>query len=224
MGTKNHILSTAFKIIFILVSLLDIYTIYIGNKELELILTPVLPLILVGYYVFSVVNPNILFLVVLFLFAFGDVFVVLGESYIFYGILIFTIAILILSYLFYKKIKKVVTSNLILASLPYVIYFMVSVLLIDNFKENLIPVLIYLLVLISLSVVTFLNFLNNKTKGNLSIFIGAFVLVSSNSLIGVNLFLGSKTLYEIIIIITYIVSIYLFARGMIINQKENIKS
>lgn len=212
-------LAQIFKLIFIVFSLLDAYIIFIGNKEAELIITSSLPIFLGISYLFSVQKIDFIFLGVLLLFSIADFFLVLGQGYIGYVILIYTLAVFMLSFIFYWHNKEVVVSNLILIALPFIICFTASVLLIDNFGDNLALVIVYLLGLISSGVLAFSNYTNNKIKGNLEIFIGTFIFVCSNSIVGVNLFLGSTIFYEIIILLTYAIAIYFITNGMILNQR-----
>ena len=212
-------LSTIVKILFVIISLLDILGLLIHVALLELIAKPFIIISLMAIYLTSVKNKNYWFLAALFFSFLGDVFLLDNNDMFLFGIAAFLITQLIyikiiIGYLYHSS-----KSQKLQAILPFAIYFILLIyLLIDNLGEYLIPVLVYGLTISVFGIVSLLNYIINKSQTSKLLLFGAFLFIASDSMIAFDRFYESKGFYSVLIMITYILAQYLICKYLIIKS------
>ena len=78
-----------------------------------------------------------------------------------------------------------------------------------------IPVIIYGVVISSLGAISLLNYIQEKSTVNLWLFLGAIIFIISDGLIAVRKFINPNEIYQICIMLTYIVAQYLICKAII---------
>ena len=213
---KTVKLSTIFKILFVIISLLDILGLLIHVALLELIAKPFIIISLMAIYLTSVKNKNYWFLAALFFSFLGDVFLLDNNDMFLFGIAAFLITQLLYIKIIIGYLNNSSKSQKLQAILPFAIYFILLIyLLIDNLGEYLIPVLVYGLTISVFGIVSLLNYIINKSQTSKILLFGAFLFIASDSMIAFDRFYESKGIYSVLIMITYILAQYLICRYMI---------
>ncbi len=208
--------STIFKILFVIISLLDILGLLIHVALLELIAKPFIIISLMAIYLSSVKNKNYWFLAALFFSFLGDVFLLDNNDMFLFGIAAFLITQLLYIKIIIGYLNNSSKSQKLQAILPFAIYFILLIyLLIDNLGEYLIPVLVYGLTISVFGIVSLLNYIINKSQSSKLLLFGALLFIASDSMIAFDRFYESKGIYSVLIMITYILAQYLICRYMI---------
>lgn len=208
--------STIFKILFVIISLLDILGLLIHVALLELIAKPFIIISLMAIYLTSVKNKNYWFLAALFFSFLGDVFLLDNNDMFLFGIAAFLITQLLYIKIIIGYLNNSSKSQKLQAILPFAIYFVLLIyLLIDNLGEYLIPVLVYGLTISVFGIVSLLNYIINKSQTSKLLLFGAFLFIASDSMIAFDRFYESKGFYSVLIMITYILAQYLICKYLI---------
>ena len=211
--------STIFKILFVIISLLDILGLLIHVALLELIAKPFIIISLMAIYLTSVKNKNYWFLAALFFSFLGDVFLLDNNDMFLFGIAAFLITQLLYIKIIIDYLNNSSKSQKLQAILPFAIYFVLLIyLLIDNLGEYLIPVLVYGLTISVFGIVSLLNYIINKSQTSKILLFGAFLFIASDSMIAFDRFYESKGFYSVLIMITYILAQYLICKYLIIKS------
>lgn len=150
----------------------------------------------------------------------GDVllmFVNKSANFFMSGLVAFLIAHIMYISVFYKSRNK--TAN----KLPIIVILLIYAsglfyFLIDGLGEMLIPVLLYLLVILTMATTAFIRKRSNKNSYKL-VFIGAVFFMISDSLLALNKFYEPLPFSNISIILTYALAQYLIVLG-ILKQKD----
>ncbi len=150
----------------------------------------------------------------------GDVllmFVNKSANFFMSGLVAFLIAHIMYILVFYKSRNK--TAN----KLPIIVILLIYAsglfyFLIDGLGEMLIPVLLYLLVILTMATTAFIRKRSNKDSYKL-VFIGAVFFMISDSLLALNKFYEPLPFSNISIILTYALAQYLIVLG-ILKQKD----
>jgi uncharacterized membrane protein YhhN len=82
----------------------------------------------------------------------------------------------------------------------------------------LIPVIIYGIIISTFGTLTLLNYLQQKSTENLWLFLGTLIFIVSDSFLAINKFYGTREVYGVTIMITYIVAQYLICKAMIVKD------
>ena len=211
--------STIFKILFVIISLLDILGLLIHVALLELIAKPFIIISLMAIYLTSVKNKNYWFLAALFFSFLGDVFLLDNNDMFLFGIAAFLITQLLYIKIIIGYLNNSSKSQKLQAILPFAIYFVLLIyLLIDNLGEYLIPVLVYGLTISVFGIVSLLNYIINKSQTSKLLLFGVFLFIASDSMIAFDRFYESKGFYSVLIMITYILAQYLICKYLIIKS------
>jgi len=83
-----------------------------------------------------------------------------------------------------------------------------------------IPVIIYGLTICTFGTVSLINYLSTKSRKSLLMLIGSIIFITSDSVLAINKFYNSSHLFEVIIMITYILAQYLIFRSMVYRTKN----
>ncbi|MGB5464375.1 MAG: lysoplasmalogenase, partial [Aureibaculum sp.] len=174
-------LSTIVKILFVIISLLDILGLLFHVALLELIAKPFIIISLMAIYLSSVKNKNYWFLAALFFSFLGDVFLLDNNDMFLFGIAAFLITQLLYIKIIIGYLNNSSKSQKLQAILPFAIYFILLIyLLIDNLGEYLIPVLVYGLTISVFVIVSLLNYIINKSQTSKLLLFGAFLFIASD--------------------------------------------
>ena len=205
---------------FVLVSILDIIGIIFKIPSLIFIFKPlILPSLLV-LYVKSVSKRNRIYIMALIFSFFGDVFLLFsGELYFIIGLVSFLIAHFLFIKIVVARIQKTPIVRIISS---VILFFMVFSLLIfvlkNSLGELLIPVIIYGLTISTFGAVSLIDYLNTNSKKSLLMLIGASVFIVSDAVLAINKFYESVHIFEIIVMITYVLAQYLIYRSLIMEK------
>lgn len=150
----------------------------------------------------------------------GDVllmFVNKSANFFMSGLVAFLIAHIMYISVFYKSRNK--TAN----KLPIIVILLIYAsglfyFLIDGLGEMLIPVLLYLLVILTMATTAFIRKRSNRDSYKL-VFVGAVFFMISDSLLALNKFYEPLPFSNISIILTYALAQYLIVLG-ILKQKN----
>lgn len=213
MTKQTKIITTS--IVFLAVVILHIYGVLFLDK-LAFISKPFLITTLVIVYLVSVKKANFWFVSALFFSFWGDVLLLFKEQFFVFGLASFLLAHLLYIKITTRFIKKVNFKKIALVSLPFLI-FLISFLylLSDNLGEMKYPVIIYGIVISTFGSVALLNYIQEKSTSNLWLFLGAIIFITSDSLIAINRFYAPKEIYQLLIMLTYIVAQYLICKAII---------
>ena len=207
-------------VVFVLVSVLDIIGIVF---KLHIVVYAFKPLILASLlvlYTFSVSKRNKWYLLALIFSLLGDVFLLFeGKLFFMIGLVSFLIAHILFIKIILGWLTKSSLYNVVGAFIPFLITFSGLIYVLkDSLNELLIPVIIYGITISMFGVVSLLNLLNTKTTKALWMFFGALVFITSDSILAINKFYFSKEIFEILVMVTYIVAQYLIYRSMILKK------
>ena len=212
--------TTIASIFFLLISVFDLYAIFVGNLEMEMIAKPLIITSLVVVYLLSVSKPNFWYVSALLFSFWGDVLLLFQDQFFVYGLASFLLAHILLITVSSKFLKKVAIAKILTHSMPFLLILILLLYTVyPNLEELLIPVFVYGIVISVFGVVTFLIYSNERSKENLLLFIGAITFILSDSALAINKFYESTELFENAIMVTYILAQYLICRAMIFKAK-----
>ncbi len=212
--TKQTRITTA-SLLFLAVVILHI-TGVLFNQKMAFISKPFLMTSLVIIYLASVKKPNFWFISALFFSFWGDVLLLFKEQFFVFGLGSFLLAHILYIKITSEFIKKISLQKVILVCIPFVVFLFSFLFLIkDNLGGMKIPVIVYGVVISSFGAVALLNYVEEKNTANLWLFLGAIIFIVSDSLIAVNRFYEPKEMYQICIMLTYIVAQYLICKAVI---------
>tara|TARA_R110001592_G_scaffold33719_5_gene116592 strand:- start:997 stop:1659 length:663 start_codon:yes stop_codon:yes gene_type:complete len=209
--TKTTIASS----IFLAVVVLHIFGI-LRNDFLAFISKPFIITTLVIIYLVSVKKPNFWYVSALFFSFWGDVLLLFKDQFFVFGLASFLLAHILYIKIVAEFIKKISLQKVFIVCLPFVVFlFSFLYLLKDNLGEMTIPVIIYGVVISSLGAISLLNYIQEKSTVNLWLFLGAIIFIISDGLIAVHKFINPNEIYQICIMLTYIVAQYLICKAII---------
>ncbi|WP_299528558.1 lysoplasmalogenase [uncultured Lutibacter sp.] len=209
--------------VFVLVSVLDIVGVIFEIPILVYIFKPLIILSLLFLYVFSLPKRLKWYVIALEFSFFGDVLLMFsGELFFMAGLISFLMAHLLFIKIVISRIKKYSLSKVIFSIIPFLIVFSLLIFnLKDSLHEMLWPVIIYGLTIATFGVVSLIDFLNTKSKKSLIMLSGAIVFMISDAVLAINKFHTQDHLFEISIMITYVLAQYLIYRSMILEKNND---
>jgi len=191
------------------------------NKPRWVLLTkPLLMPVLAIYYVLNCVSVEYI-LVIALLFAFlGDVFLIWPQKKIFFigGLVFFLIMqLLYLVFITTRQLKPEMFSMPVMAAA--IVFLIAGIFIYLNLykflKEMKIPVLVYMLVILTLGFLCFVNMIGNLNGYNVIEFIGALFFIVSDTILAFDNFKKPLRLANLWIMSTYInAQLFLFAGFM----------
>jgi len=213
-------------LVFFLVSILDVIGIIFKIDSLTFVFKPFIILALLFLYSQSVEFRNKWYATALIFCFFGDVFLLYsGENVFKFGLGFFLIAHFLFIAVVVKRIKKVSVINSFKAIIPFSIaLFLLLLLLKDSLKDLFIPVIIYATTICIFGIVSFIDFLNTKSKTSLLMFLGAIVFIISDAVLSINKFYYEALILQVAVMVTYISAQYLIYSSMVLDTKKSIKN
>tara|TARA_R110001583_G_scaffold145635_2_gene297645 strand:+ start:80308 stop:80964 length:657 start_codon:yes stop_codon:yes gene_type:complete len=208
--------------VFVLVSVLDIVGIVLKIPSLIFMFKPLILLSLLVLYVVSVSKRNRIYIIALIFSFLGDVFLLFsGELNFIIGLISFLIAHLIFIKIVINRIQKTPIVRIMSSAFLFFLVFSLLIFILRNsLGELLIPVIIYGLVISTFGAVSLIDYLNTNSKKALLMLIGASVFIVSDAVLAVNKFYESAHIFEVIIMITYVLAQYLIYRSMILEKNK----
>ena len=217
----KKLLSTGSLFLFVLVATLDIWAVYSQNESLEFYVKPLIVTFLTIHYLSCISRPIFWYVLGLFFAFIGDVFLMVElPMYFTYGLAAF-----LLAHVFFIKVivmeRSVFTlKNTILSDLPFLALFGLLIgLIVANLGAMLLPVVVYGLTISTFGTVALVNYKQQGQPAQLWVLLGAIFFILSDSMIAINRFYKADDRYDVIIIVTYILALYLICRGVIARQK-----
>jgi uncharacterized membrane protein YhhN len=208
--------------IFLAVVVLHIFGI-LTNDFLAFISKPFIITTLVIVYLVSVKKPNFWYVSALFFSFWGDVLLLFKDHFFVFGLASF-----LLAHIFYIKIvagfiKKISLQKVFVVCLPFVVFlFSFLYFLKDNLGEMTIPVIIYGIVICTLGAISLLNYRQEKSSVNLWMFLGTIIFIISDGLIAVDKFINPNGIYQVFIMLTYIIAQYLICKALIAKTSDEV--
>ena len=139
-----------------------------------------------------------------------------GALFFIFGLVSFLIAHLLFIKIVIQRLQKSSFSAIIYSVIPFLILLLCLILFLKNYlNELLIPVIIYGFTISIFGVVSLLDFINTKSKKSLLMLTGAIFFISSDSILAINKFYHSTVVFNIIIMVTYIIAQYLIYKSEI---------
>jgi len=219
--TKVNKIKIAF-FVFVLAATIDIIGIIFSIPLLIYIFKPLIIFSLLFLYVFSLPKRLKWYVMALELSFFGDVLLLFsGELFFIAGLVSFLIAHALFIKIVTNRIKGVNFSKIIASAIPFLAAFSLLIFTLkDSLHEMLWPVVIYGLTIATFGAVSFLDFLNTKSKKSLLMLFGAVVFMISDSLLAINKFYSPAQILEVFVMITYVLAQYLIFRSMILDIEK----
>ena len=207
-------------LLYFLVSLLEITGIINEKRILLYVFKPLIIPVLALVYIISIQKRNNLYLAALFFSFLGDVFLLYStELYFMLGLSSFLITHLFYIAILKREIKSFTTKKLISAALPFITIFILLIsLLYKNLEALLLPVIIYGITICAFGTISLYTYFEKKSNRTLMVVVGAVIFIASDSIIALNKFYESQSIYPIAIMVTYVFAQYLICRYMIKNH------
>ena len=220
--------ATLFKI-YIAFSAVYLLILFLGHKNLNFFLKPILiPILIFGVYFYqNFPTKNILLTALVFSWI-GDVILLfsdISEIYFILGLVSFLISHIVYCILFNRQTKRNLKKNSIaigIGSILIACYLigMLSVLL-PSLGDLKIPVIVYASVISIMLLFAYNGLLSWNEPGNKLVFSGAVVFVISDSILAINKFYNPIEKSSFFIMLTYLVAQYLIVIGILkLNPKK----
>jgi len=121
-----------------------------------------------------------------------------------------------------SRIKEVSFLKALISVIPFLAVFGLLIFTLkDSLHKMLWPVVIYGLTIATFGAVSFLDFLNTKSKKSLLMLTGAVVFMISDSLLAINKFYSPAHILEIFVMVTYVLAQYFIFRSMILETEKS---
>lgn len=209
-------------ILFFIVSIADIFAVVFQNKTMEIVFKPLLMITLLVVYFISTKKVNLWLVLGLFFAFLGDVLLLADQSYFVFGVASFLVTHVLYIKIIVGFLEKKSFTRIVLSTIPYMSYFLtIMYVVFDNLKDMLIPVAEYGLVVSIYGAVTFLNYQQEKSKGNLLLFFSAMFFVIADGFIILNIYYEYNKILDFFVILLYIIAQYLTVKGLIVREKAN---
>ena len=210
-------------LVFIIVSVLDIVGVIFKIPTLIYVFKPLILFSLIFLYVFSLPKRLKWYVMALELCFFGDVLLMFnGELFFIAGLISFLLAHFLFIKIVIGRLQKTAIIKIATSIIPFLIIVSLLIFTIkDNLNEMLLPVIIYGLTISTFGVVSLIDFQNTKSKKSFLMLIGAIVFMISDSVLAINKFYYSTHLFEVVIMVTYILAQYLIYRSMILETEKS---
>ena len=210
-------------LVFLLISIADIVGIIFKLPTIIFVFKPLIILSLIVLYVLSVTKRNAWYILALFFSFLGDVFLLFtGELFFIAGLVSFLITHLLFIKIVISQVKKYSWLKVLFSIIPFLLVFS---FLIYNLKEGLhemlLPVIIYGLTISIFGAISFIDFLNTRSKKSLLMFSGSVVFMLSDCVLAIDTYYLEDHINKILIMFSYILAQYLIYRSMILNSKKN---
>ncbi|WP_293872023.1 lysoplasmalogenase family protein [Flavobacterium sp.] len=164
---------------YFVIAIFEIIAEYFVNKSIICILKPLLPVFLIIIYYIDSERKNVMFIIVLLLSSLTNIlFIPNTPTYLFYGIIVFTIHRIICIYLILSLQKFIDYIPIIIATSPFLLIFFYLFTETSEIPENSFYVIIIQNILISvLTGIALASYVMNDSKQNSILLISALLFV-----------------------------------------------
>lgn len=203
--------------------MLDIAGIIFSRPLLVYIFKPLIIFSLLFLYVFSLPKRIKWYVIALEFSFFGDVLLLFsGELFFMGGLVSFLMAHFLFIKIVISRIKEVNFLKGLFSAIPFLAVFGLLIFIFkDSLNEMLWPVIIYGLTIATFGAVSFFDFLNTKSKKSFLMLFGAIVFMLSDSLLAINKFYNPAHIFEVFVMITYVLAQYLIYLSMILETEKS---
>jgi len=210
--------------LFLLASVMDLIGVILKIPLLIYIFKPLIIIALLFLYVFSLTKRLKWYVIALEFSFFGDVLLMFsGKLFFMAGLISFLMAHILFIKIVINRIQKTSILKGVIASIPFLIIFIGLIYFLKNSLNELwIPVIIYGITISTFGAVSLLDYLQSKTLKSIWMLVGAVVFICSDSLLAIHKFYSPNSVFEVLIMVTYIVAQYLIFKSMIISSKHRI--
>lgn len=206
-------------ILFIIIAFINVYVAIIGKTALEILFKPMLIPVLAIFYFFSVKKTNICYLLALLFSFLGDALPSFKGWLFILGVVFTLIAQLFFLKVAKSIVKKIHIRKIATTFLMFMGYLALLVWLIkDKAGEMVIPVIVFGIITAVFGSITYVDNLNKRNGASLMLFLGAFIMIISDSFITLNMFYNAKIFHTAIIIGLYALAQYLICKSLIKYQ------
>lgn len=209
--------------VFVLVSVLEIVGIILEIPILVYIFKPLIISSLLLLYVFSLPKRLKWYVIALELCFFGDVLLMFeGELFFIFGLVSFLMAHFLFIKIVIGSIKKTSLKTIVTAIIPFLGLFSLLILTLkDSLGALFLPVVIYGLTIATFGIVSFIDYLGTKSMKSLLMLVGAIIFMISDSVLAINKFYAPAPIFEITVMITYVLAQYFIFKSMLLGSKED---
>ena len=209
--------------IFTSVALFDMLGIIFEIEVLRLVFKPLILLSLMALYKISTAREtNNMYLLALVFSFLGDVFL------LFDGALFFMLGLgsFLIAHLFFIKVvvswwSEFKLQKILLTAVPFMLLVAgLIVFLKDHLGEMLIPVIVYAMVIGTFGTVATIVYKQRKTRYAATVMLGAFVFMSSDTILSINLFYKPMMVLNILVMVTYVLAQYLIYRAVVMKEES----
>ncbi len=176
---KKETIIKSLTICYFVIAFLEVIAEYMVNRPIICALKPIIPLVLIVLYYIESDNKNILFIVAILLSLITNIlFIPNTPTYLFYGVLVFTLHRIFIIYLIFlfQKIKDFIP--LIIATAPFLLIFFYLFSETPEIPANSVYILIFQNLLISLFAgIALSSYFMNDNKQNSVLLISALLFV-----------------------------------------------
>ena len=178
MNKKENIVKSL-TVCYFTIAFFEVIVEYFVNRQLICILKPVIPLFLIVIYYIESDKKNVLFIAALLLSLITNIlFIPNTPTYLFYGLLIFTVHQIIVIYLIFSLQKVNDSIPLIIATTPFLLIFFYLFLETGEIPQNSIYLIIFQNLLISMFAgLALSSYFMNDNKQNSVLLISALLFV-----------------------------------------------
>lgn len=217
--TRSTIVKLA-SILFLLVSVADIYAVIQEDRLVEVIFKPLLMTVLVIIYLAAAKKPNFWFVSGLFFSFWGDVLLLFQERYFVFGLASFLFAHIIYIKIVSGFLQKDLTIKIVSSAVPFVLFFAgIMYLIYPNLGEMFVPVLVYGVTIATFGATALLHYRQEPNTASSWLLIGAILFIVSDSMIALNKFYETNAFYGVAIMVTYIIAQYMICKAMIAKNE-----
>ena len=176
---KQKNIINSLTVCYFTIAFFEVIAEYFVNRPLICILKPVIPLFLIVIYYIESDKKNVLFIAALLLSLITNIlFIPNTPTYLFYGLLVFTVHRIIVIYLIFSLQKVNDSIPLIIATIPFLLIFFYLFLETGEIPQNSIYLIIFQNLLISMFAgIALSSYFMNDNKQNSVLLISALLFV-----------------------------------------------
>ncbi len=216
--------SKIFLYAFIVISVIEIIAVVITNPTLALFSKPLIVLSLIGYYRYTSQQPSTIFTTALFFCWMGDVLLMFqekGELFFILGLVCFLIGHVLFIFS-YRQARWKETDESVMGTqrarfaFPIILAGTGLVITLYPFLGDMkVPVIIYAFVITMMVLNASFRYGRTSVKSYWMVFGGAFLFMTSDSILALNKFQAPILYAELYIMLTYIAAQFLIVAGII---------
>jgi uncharacterized membrane protein YhhN len=207
--------------VFFAVSAFDLIAIGLSVYWMELIFKPLILLSLLALYVMSSERRNLWYFLALLFSLLGDIYLLDKNNMFHLGLGSFLCAQLLFVFILWKDMPKSSWLQRVVSLLPFVFYLalLLSVLGPD-LGSFTVPVWVYGVVISMFGALSLLNYLVRRSPASMILLLGAVLFILSDSMIALNKFHEADDLYQVAIMLTYVLAQYFIFTYMLAADRK----